>query len=321
MDKSPGARFEKATVVPLYYTVWSTPFLLPSPSVKPPLDILPGVTLENMEGIISIGNFDLWKEYVSFRDRKELASISICLVNRFESREHMGLLERGSQDLLHRIFVCLRIVKPTRSPFYAVQFKRGETGEIDVFSFAHPDRKDLNVPGVEALNVINLDDIIVVRKIFAPFRKVIDEGPDNLRRSIQLFEEGYADVYDPVLQLLVWVMGIEAAFAVGDQPVRRDDLLQNIDQRVGFDRDIYEDSGDRNFFELPSRLNVGDVITDLFNLRNHLVHGGWPDKDWGAKAGRRSISGEAVPYADVLRGAASFILRKSILSFLSAPPQ
>jgi hypothetical protein len=321
MDTSAGARFEKTTVVPLYYTVWNAPFLTPLPSVRPPLDIFPAVTLENMEGILRIGNFDLWKEGVSSQDRKELASISICLVNRFESREHMGLLEQGSQDLLHRIFVCLRIVKPTRSPFYAVQFKRGTSGEVDVFSFFHPDRKELNVPGAETLNLINLDDIVLVRRILAPFLRVIDGGPGNLRRSIQLFDQGYAEVYDPVLQLVVWVMGIEAAFAKGDKPVTSDLLLQAIETQVGFDRNIYEDSGDPQFFEVPPPLTVGDTIHDLLNLRNHLVHGGWPEKDWAAKTGRHSISGETLPYADVLREAASFVLRKSILSFLTAPPQ
>jgi len=321
MDTSAGTHFEKTTIVPLYYTVWNTPFLMPPPSVTPPLHIIQDVTLENMKGIISSKNFELWKEHVSSRDREDLALISICLVNRFKSREHVGLLEQRSEQLLHKVFVCLRIVKPTRSPFHMVQFKREESGEVDVFRFTHPDRREVNVPDAETLNAITSNDLDVLRKVITPFLKVTESGPDNLRRAIRLFEEGYSEVYDPVLQLLVWVMGIEAAFVKGGKPLPRKLLFQAIERQVGFNRDICEDSGEREFIKVPSPLTVGDTIHDLFNLRNRLVHRGWIEKDWAAKEGRRSISGETVPYADVLREAASFILRKSILSFLTAPPQ
>jgi len=320
MDTSAGAPFEKTTVVPIYYTVWNSPLLVPPPSVELPLDITEGVTLENMEGIISGRNFELWKEHISTQDRKGLAYISVCLVNRFKSHVHVGLLEQESQRLLYKVFTCLRIVKPTRSPYRMVQFKE-ESGGVDVFRFTHPDRREVNVPDAETLNVINPKDIYLLRKVITPFLNVTKDGPDNLRRAMRLFEEGYSEVYDPALQLLVWVMGIEAAFASGGKPLRREVLLQAIEREVGFDRNIYEDSGDRGFTEVPSPLTVRDAIQDLFDLRNHLVHGGWIEKDWAGGKARRSISGETVLYADVLRETASFILRKSILSFLTAPAQ
>jgi hypothetical protein len=319
METSASAPFEKTTVVPIYYTVWNTPFLAHPPSVELPLDIIQGVTLENMEGTIGDKNFDLWKEQISAQDRKGLAYISTCLVNRFKSHWHVGLPEQESQQLLYKVFTCLRIVKPTRSAYRMVQFKLEESGGVDVFRFTHPDRRELNVPDAETLNVINPKDIDALRKVISPFLHITKTGPDNLRRAIQLFEEGYSEVSDPALQLLVWMMGLDAAFAKGDEPLRRDVLLQTIEREVGFHRNIYEDSGGQEFIDVPSPLTVGETIHDLFKLRNHLAHGGWIDKDWAARKGRLSISGGTVPYADVLREAASFILRKSILSTLTAP--
>jgi hypothetical protein len=199
-----------------------------------------------------------------------------------------------------------------------IQFRRLPDGRLDVSSFTHPGQREVNMPDSETLNIVMPYDIEVLKRTFPRFLDAVERGPGNLRRAIRLFEEGYAEVFDPILQLLVWVMGIEAAFAEGDKPLRRPQLLEAIEKRVSFDLDIFEDpSHQAQFLGSPEPVILRETIRDLFHLRNQLVHGGWIGSDLNAKDGRRSISGGNIPYPDILRETASFVLRKSILSILS----
>jgi hypothetical protein len=61
------------------------------------------------------------------------------LVDNFFSSGHIGQEEKESQDLLHKIFACLRLLKPTRNGFSAIQLKWIERDQADVFSFTHPE--------------------------------------------------------------------------------------------------------------------------------------------------------------------------------------
>ncbi len=110
-------------------------------------------------------------------------------------------------------------------------------------------------------------------------------------------------------------MGIESLFASSITRRQNDDLLALIDQAVGLKTDIYEESGHREFIG-NQRIEVGAVIKDLFVLRDRFVHGEWIPTDWNAKPTRKNLSGENLNYAEVLREAASFVLRKGILHHL-----
>ncbi len=51
----------------------------------------------------------------------------------------MGKEDEDSKELLYAAFACLRLVKPTRTPFSVVQYRIMPNQELDVFSFAPPD--------------------------------------------------------------------------------------------------------------------------------------------------------------------------------------
>jgi hypothetical protein len=62
-------------------------------------------------------------------------------------------------------------------------------------------------------------------------------------------------------------------------------------------------------------VTVGEVVGDLYEMRNFIAHGDWLPDQFFADTRQRDFSG-AVPKWEVLTGAASFIIRISLLKIL-----
>src|SRR6266849_9653815 len=108
MQEATTSTIQKATIVPLHYCG----FDLKRDAEYP---VLEGVSIRSLEGILTADNFKLWREYLSEKERTGLASVRMGIVNNFQSGGHLGREEDDSKELLHRIFVCLRLIKPTRN--------------------------------------------------------------------------------------------------------------------------------------------------------------------------------------------------------------
>ena len=297
----------KTTIVPI-------DFGFASPSGLP-VRITEGVTAESVAGVLKPEDFEIWEEFVSKKNREDLASAKVGLVNHFMSPGHMGDEEKASQDLLHSCFVCLRIIKPTRSSFCAIQFKRSDQG-IDVFNVVHPSQIPLSLPDAEVLNTVKTSDLEMLREILPKFRSLYPDGPLPVRRAVRLYETGYADIRDASIQFLVWMMGIEAFLAKG-KPMPQTELVAVAQRWVNLDDLIYADSPEQEFLSLP-KVTPRQVFDDCVRLRNELVHGGYIPEDWKNRGGRPGITQNQLPYVEVVREAASFMLRRLILAFLTS---
>lgn len=223
----------------------------------------------------------------------------------------MGKDEEDSKDLLQKVFLCLRVVKPTRNRFSVVQYREMKRGGIDVFSVVWPAIMRMNVPESEVLNSINLQDLQQLKLLWPSFRKMRDVGAPNLRRATRYYETGYDALWDVDLQFTTWMMGIEALYSDGDEPCSRDTIKSRILDSVGHNTDIYSEFEDRNLYA-PDPVFVKDILDKMFELRDRFVHGAWTPKSWLEKPKRRAISGGLLTWPDVLREAASFILRTGV---------
>lgn len=290
----------KATIVPLHY--WD-----PNDDCRTPLAVAESVTIENTSNLLKADNFRLWKEQISPQDCEDLARTKVSLVHRFNSAFHLDEPEKLSKDMTHRIFVCLRVIKPTRSRYTVIQLKWISENEVDVFNFTHPHLSIANVPDSEVLNTIQADDARKVTLALKRFLDVENAGPSALKRAIRCYEQGYAETRDPVIQFIVWSMGIEAMIRKGSTkhlPDRANRLLEFLSP----DLDIYSESSG---FQVWPRIPLGPLAPDLFHLRDLFVHGDWIPEEW-MKKHHQSVAGEPISYADLLRDAAPFVLRKLI---------
>jgi hypothetical protein len=302
----------QATVVPLHYVALSFP-------IENSIPILSNVAVEAMDRLLTPANFSVWQDQIAPRSLKSLSSARLALVHRFSSAGPIGRDEEESRALLFRVFTCLRLLKPTRAEFAVVQLKFTEDGRSDVFKVEEPPQAPLNVPMSEAINMFSAADIGELAHKIGPFLRGLDTAPDSLRRAIRFLNIGYQGIHDPVIQIITWLMGIESVFNdASHEPPPRDELLRRIMTSVGPDSDVYEGSEMRDYLG-PSTLTVRDVVSDLFDLRDRFVHGMWIPDEWKNRVGHGTPGGTAVPYADVLREAASYVLRRSILNAVLNP--
>jgi hypothetical protein len=310
MATSEGKTFPKATIIPVGHPSWEL-------RMDKPIQVTKALTFENVEGLLNPDMFVVWKDWISQRERQNLGSVRFALVHRFFSTRDVGREEAESSDFAFKVFLCLRLVRPTKSNFdpIQIQFRGSENTEVEIFSLAHQHGVWPNVPDAESLNSITLKDIDGLKEIIVPFLNLAEKGPENVRRAVRHFNAGYQDVRDPTIQIVIWCMGIESLFSSSTAGIPNKNLFGLIDQTVGFKRDIYEESPLKELIG-NQRIEVGSVIRDLFELRNRFVHGEWIPADWNTKPTRRNLTGENLNYAEVLRETASFVLRKGILHHL-----
>jgi hypothetical protein len=300
-----GTKIEKYSAVPIYFGFNERPTL--------PFQLTSDVVVDSLKGKLRPSNFTVWDKFVPERTIEWFTEMDSALVHRFYSSSGSGAMEAESKDKLHKVFICLRMVRPTRTPFSVVQFQLKENRQPDVFSFIEADDPvSLAMPESEVLNHFAANDLSTLRNLLPKFFAVdADPSAERVRRAIRYYETGYSELRNAVLQFTVWMMGIESLFSTGSDTDESRSVQDRIKETIGSE-DIYKDFSNRDLYHARPIL-VQEIVKDLFVMRNHLVHGQWVPDEWINHKVRNSISGPAVNYADALREAASFILRAGIL--------
>lgn len=307
MEKTVTHKVRKATVIPVPYASWDF-------ELSQPIQVAESLSFENVQGLLKPELFNLWRDMVSKQQRDDLTRSRFGLIHRFESSGHVGREESDSDAFAYKVFLCLRLIKPTKADFQRIQIKFLGNGELEVFSFQHPSIWP-NIPDAESINDVDLKDILRLRTLLPRFLRLADVGPENVRRAVRHFNVGYSELRDPIVQIVVWTMGIESLFSEEDNFLPREELIARITETVGATTDIYQNSPMREYIGEKSFV-VGALIPDLLRLRDRFVHGQWIPSDWKTRIGRHSLAGGPINYADVLREAASFVLRTGILEYL-----
>ena len=284
-------------------------------NLSKPFPIFESILVQSVKDKLTKSSFDLWQPYVAEDERSKLAEMSYALVHGFIGDSRSGALE--SQEQVRHAFHCLRIVRPTRARFIAIQYEQQEDGRPYVLRFTNPNVYVINMPESEVLNRVRLRDLANLRKLLPAFVKVSAGGTDNLLRAIGYYETGYSELREPRLQFLIWMMGVEAAYRPERSPIQdEEDLKHKIMADAGA-RDIYEDSAERDLYAVEPLL-VGSLLEDMFSLRNELVHGGGIPAEFLHREVRKTASGRNLNHIDLLRECASFVLRNRLLSQLAA---
>jgi hypothetical protein len=292
------------TIVPLYHC---------DPELSVPARINLDTTAESVRGLLRPEVFDLWRDYISKRDRDDLASMRIGLVHRFLSQEYVhSKPEADSSDLAYKAFLLLRLIKPTRSRFSRIQLALKE-GQPDVFSFTQPGPTIPNTPNLETFNRINDSNVSQLSNLLPRFLKFADSAPWHLTRAARFFEAGYSQISDPLLQFTAWTTAIESFFSEDKAPLSKEELADKIRCRIDGATDIHSDV-DVNLLAYPLKpVPLNSLLPDIFEARNCVVHGVRIPPSFDERGSTSPATGEMVHYVDVLREGASFLLRKLLL--------
>ena len=296
---------DKMTILPLHHCDWRWQLAVP-------IGIGTDVTVENVEGIFRPEHFELWSDYVPKKEREDLSSAKIGVVHRFSSEEHIGRAEADSQDKVWKAFIFLRLIRPTRERFSNVQLSLKD-GQPDVFSFAQPNQVTPNAPNLQVFNTFHQKHLDRLVRELPKFLHFATPPPSHKIRAVRFFESGYSQVTDPMLQFVTWMMGIESFFWGDPNSFKTQTLIRRIEELIGSTTDIYSEAEADNFPSKPTPLPVGDILPDMFDLRNSAIHGGSVPSSFDDRTSTSPATHETVHYVDVLREGASFVLRKLAL--------
>lgn len=277
-----------------------------------PIGLGTDLTVENVEGVLRPEHFDLWSDYVPRTEREDLSSVKIGIVHRFFSEDHIGRTEADSQDKIHKAFIFLRLIRPTRERFSNIQLSL-KNGQADVFSFAQPIPVTPNTPNLQVFNTFHQHHLERLVRELPKFLWFATPPPLYRIRAVRFFEAGYAQVTDPLLQFVTWMMGIESFLTEDVAPLKSADLVRKIEKQIGAETNIYSDSEFELFPSKPTPLTVGEILPDMLKLRNQAVHGGPVPVGFDELTTTSPATHEAVHYVDVLREGASFVLRNLAL--------
>jgi hypothetical protein len=280
---------------------------------QPVITIRSGLTLE--EGFVTADQFDLWKDFISRRERDKLGSIKYALVHRFQGSLAQGKEDEDSKSFMNHVFVCLRLVKPTRLPFQVVQGYLKQ-GQPEIYSFTHPLIERINIPVTQSLNKIKAEDIKTLTKILPTFMDI--SRPEfkalYLQRAIQFYERGYSATAEPALQFVSWMIGVEAIISKGEQ-IEQSRLAKILRERFG-DIDIKAPQWRDYFGKAHQPLLVGTQVDNLMALRNAIVHA--QPVPPSLRVMHEDYFGHGYELGTYLCAAAATILQNAVLQEISA---
>jgi hypothetical protein len=271
------------------------------------------LTLE--EGFVTPNQLDLWKDFISRRERDRLGSVRYALVHRFQGSLAQGKEDDDSRTFMNHVFVCLRLVKPTRLPFQVIQgYLKEEQPEI--YSFTHPPIEHVNIPVTQSLNKIKAEDIKTLAALLPTFMNISRPGFDALylQRAIQFYEQGYSATAEPTLQFMSWMIGVEAVISKRKQIEQS--LLANILRERFGGIDIKAPQWRDYFGKAPQPLLVKTQVENLIALRNAIVHA-QPVPE-SLRVMHADYFGHQYQLSAYLCAAAAMILQSAVLQEISA---
>jgi hypothetical protein len=297
-----GTDVEKLTITPVLIDAEDELSTLQS------LEIQPKLTFERISSMLSAENFSLWKDYISLEERKRLGSVTHALVYRLLGRVGDDAEDLTSRIYMNHVFICLRLIKPTRSAFQPIQAYARDNG-IEVYGITHPTIVRPSMPITQTINGITIEDLQKLKSILPSFMKIAYEGPLYLQRAVRFYEQGYSATVEPALQFLSWMIGIESIISKGERRLSEEDLLKTILERFG-EIDVKRPQW-RAYLPKAIPLLVKTQARNLLILRNSIVHAQLvPDFLREPERDHLGISHEL---ADFANAAAAMILQSAIL--------
>jgi hypothetical protein len=284
-----------------------------------PAHILPAVTIENIRNLIRDNEFDHFSGHLANRDIEALQALNSTIVYRYDLDVY-GQGHQAAEAMVRNTAACLMLVRPTSK---RLGYMRGEIrtdATFNIQSFENP-RDDVNVPIVQKLFAVRNRDLQRLQNIAADFMRAMNGEYWKFRIPLVLYESGHFVHNYWKGRFALWCSALDAIYTTqpdfnSTKPYEHSGSVvakARIRWFVGEKTSIYA-PGDIQTVDQDPNITVGDVLDDLYELRNAVVHGDrTPDRFFQE---RRIGYGQSVNLADVLHEALSFIIRTSLLRIL-----
>ncbi len=279
-----------------------------------PFKLLSDLVVEDVSNLFNENTFKWVEREMGKYDLEDLRSFRYAIVHRYTTTQPQGGPDDvDSEKLVREVAACLRLIRPMRQ---RALFMQGELNDETGFNpqhFDHPIHL-MEVPEVQKLWHLRNADLELLRELTQAFVTVMNGDEWKIRMAVQFHEGGHWQHLYWKPRFSLWMAGIEALYTTRDSDHNgRLVTVERVKHLLGATTNIYE-PGDLQSFLPQANIYIGDVLDEMYKLRNYVVHGERvPDRYNEVR--RAGVNGH-VNLLSVLIEATSFVLRKSVIKIL-----
>jgi hypothetical protein len=275
-----------------------------------PFEVVPGLTVEDVENLLREGAFDLWKAMLGESLFEKIGRVRYAFVHRYGGDE-------AERQLTSYAASCLRLIRPMRlSVLSAAHGEISKDGSFDVRSFDLSERlTGVEVIEAHKLSTLRDEDARSLRLLLPAFVRACEGDFWKFRMAIQFHDLGYFQSFNWKPRFLLWASALESIYTSHNRDHQGSRVaIARIKWFLDENTRVYP-PGDWPRVIPDCALTLGDVLDDLYELRNFVAHGDKVPDSFFNTFPRSGING-GVCKVEVLSEAASFIIRASLIKIL-----
>ena len=223
----------------------------------------------------------MWSGYISKRERESLERVRFAIVCRYDD-DYGGpdyQTDKTAEATVRLMGACLRLIRPMQQDAAFIGGKILPDSTVYIQRFDIP--VEIGVPAVQKLFRLRNRDVTRLQKVAPLFMEAMHGDFWKFRSSVELYDWGHFHHLYWKARFSLWCSAIEALYT-SNAPEHKGSLVakERIKWFLGPDTRIYE-PGDIQDGQPEVTTTIGEVVDDLYELRNVIAHGDkTPDKFW-----------------------------------------
>jgi len=287
----------------------------PFDHTKLPAQIVKDVTIERVDSMFNEQTFSWISSEMGKQEISNLKGIQFAIVHRFQLPAFdTDQAQNQSAELVNKVAACLRVIRPMRQFASLMAGSLRADGTIDIQSITHPDNL-MDVPEVQKTFALRNKDVSELQTLIDEFLRAMNGQFWKFRMSVSFHESGHFAVSYWKSRFMLWCSAVEAIFT-SQRPDHQGSKVakERIKWFLGAGTSIYM-PGDFQSFMPKASYAIGDIVDDLYEVRNYVAHGERiPDRFFTMSPD--GYLGENGSILTILHDGLSFIIRASLLRIL-----
>jgi hypothetical protein len=241
---------EVLVATPLKYTAVSRPY-----------EFADGISIRELSPIR--WDVSIVKGFISEREREDLANNQYWLCAAKEYAHVYGDVGNELYDAAHHAAMVLQIICPTGAKHIFLKFQQTSEGWDNIGS-SHPKELCSTLLG----RITHLEDQGLAHDfdgVYAGIRRAFAEKLVRLQNPVLLLEHGM-QIGNVNLGSLMFVMALDMLFMAGEISP----FMKRVGGFLGLDSFIFPPD---SLMNRQTKTTVGEVLKDLYDLRNIIAHG------------------------------------------------
>jgi hypothetical protein len=282
-----------------------------------PVEILPGVTVENTKALFKADSFDTWKGLLAQREFEALQRVRFGIVNRYDPFD-LALGSSSETDIQAEAVArylagCLRLIRPMQQDASYIRGTILSDSTVRIQGFENPE--DMQVLSVQRLFLLRNRDVDRLKRVGPLFVDIMKAKKCwKVIVAAELHESSHFVWRSWKARFSLLCSAIEAIFTSQNGEHRGSLVaMERIKSFLGAKTLIYE-PGDMQSTQQQITTTVEDVLSDLYELRNCVAHGDRVPAKFFETV--RHDYDQTVVRAEMLSEAASRIVRSSLLQIV-----